>query len=384
MARRRPITGSVIRGGVLCFFVLAATVPWAADPTTVPDQLSSAVDFLEKHPGDPSGIRRVNALGEALATPSTSDPRDIHRLVRKAEKSVKIREADRRRALQDMSAATQEGWGTTAVALQRACRGADLELEVAVETPPDAVRRYLRGYCPTLASKAGPPAEVDVHRVAGFLAYARADMDSALKEWDLALPLAPQDTDLKLLTQTLRDQKIKDRKRSAVYQLLNQADRARAQGDTLRAMSLYRKILTVDPAHPVAREEIRRWETRQSLEKRQAALGAALRKAREEESAGRPEKARSYWLVVLQIDPLHSEARERLAAPRTVVSLPAVAPVLSPRQAEEFYSLGLVRYAAGDLTGARTAFAHCLKLNAQHPRAVKALARVREEENLHP
>jgi hypothetical protein len=89
MARRRPVTGSVIRGGVLSFFVLAATVPWAADPTTVPDQLSSAVDFLEKHPGDPSGIRRVNALGEALATPSTADPRDIHRLVRKAEKSVK-------------------------------------------------------------------------------------------------------------------------------------------------------------------------------------------------------------------------------------------------------------------------------------------------------
>lgn len=381
MARRHALA-RMGGGGLFILSVLS----WAADPASVPDQLSSAVDLLETHPGDPAGIRRVTDLGESLAAPVSVDPRAVRRLVGQAEKRVKNREADRRRAVQDMSAATQEGWGTTSAALQRACRGADLELEVAVEAPPDSVRRYLRGYCPTLGSKSGPPAEVDVHRVAGFLAYARGDTGTALKEWGLALPLAPKDADLKALTKTLLDQKNRDRQRFVVYQLLSQADHAQAQGDSLRAISLYRKILTVDPHHSVAQEEIRQWNSQQDLEKQQTALGAALRKAREEETAGRPDKARAYWLAVLQMDPLHREARERLAVSRSSASTSPASVGLapSPSQAEEYYSLGLVRYAAGDLEGARNAFALCLKFNSQHPRAAKALTRVKEEEHVRP
>lgn len=383
MARRRALAGLA---GSLFLSVMGFVPSQSAEPVSPPDQLASAVGFLEKNPGDRAGVERVTALGKTLETPVAPDPQAVRRLVRQAKKRVENREADRRRALEDMSAATQEGWSTTVASLQRACRGADLELEVAVETPPDALRQYLRGYCETLGQKSGPPAEVDVHRVAGFLAYARANVETALKEWDLALPLAPKDTELKSFTQTLREQKIKDRQRSAIYQMLSQADRARADGDSFRAMSLYRKILTVDPSHPVAQEEVRRWNSQQNREKHQAALGAALRNARAEEAAGHREKARVHWLAVLELEPLHIEARDRLRVSQPSVPQAAVAagPAPSPREAEQFYALGLVRYAAGDLAGARSAFSQCLKLNTQHPRAAKALARVREEERAHP
>jgi hypothetical protein len=294
-----------------------------------------------------------------------------------------------------MSAATQEGWGTTAAWRSsgpaaapiwnwkwrwRLPRTRSANIFAAIARPSGLKSRSPGG------SGRAPRGRLFGLRAGGC-------GDGAQRVGPRPSLWPPKTRTLKVFTQTsARPKDQRPPSAPLIYQLLSQADRARAHGDSLRAMSLYRKILTVDPSPscgarrgpPMGIRRQSRWKNARPP------WAPPLRNARAEEAAGRPRKGpESIGWRSCRLEPLHSEARERLAAfPRTVGPPPGScggSRSLSPRQAEQFYALGLVRYAAGDLSRRpHLAFAHCLKLNAQHPRAVKALARVREEERPSP
>lgn len=356
--------------------------------------MDALLDVLSEHPGNSGALQRMDATSRAIEKKA----RELDALAREdrgpaVDRAVHVlndQEKDTRRALDNLRASYEHNWRTTPESLLHTCRGLDLQLQISL--PDDAqgirIKNYVRDLSVSLSSGAAVgklPGEADVHRVAGFLAYQRVDMNGALAEWKKALVLDPADARLAGFVRETESARKKDERRATARGKMALAEQNYLAGDYRAALALYRESATLDPANRFAVEEAKRIEEILKKETKREDLGRRLGRAREAEAHGQPAEAVREWLAVLKDDPLNTEARENLGrlsnawgtAPAKQASAPATGPSTQDRErASEFYSRGLMEYSRGDLVAAQKAFERSVALAPNDEMASRALERV--------
>ncbi|MBP9128207.1 MAG: hypothetical protein KBG07_05500 [Elusimicrobia bacterium] len=325
----------------------------------------AAVDHLTEallhSPGDARCQALLVASGKKLIETrsfSKLSLDELQKLVDNASRELETRRHDLRRALGELKAAQRASEKGSAQEALRACRGVDMLLEVTLGDDPESqkVLEYVRSVCANLEASLASGVLVrpfDERRVAGYVAFCRSDWNEAAEAWGQAAAMAPRDSHLKDLWETAK--KRRDREEE---QKREEARRKQAERDHMRSLAEQKEYMDRHRRLAVDHQDNGQWV-----------------------------EAAQSWLAVLKVDPLDPQAKEALdnvgeqlrrqgfgsehAEEKTTGD---------PAQAERFYTLGLIRYADGDLNGAADSFGAALKRNARHPYARKALERVREEQ----
>ncbi len=348
---------------------------------------------LKEHPGDPRVLERMGQTARAIENQAQKIERlsmeDRNPIVARATQSARQRDRETRAAMNNLRASYEHNWKTTPEALLHTCRGTDLQLQITLPDD-DAGRRmkdYLSSLCRSLTaeSKRGvPPVDANVHRVAGFLAYQRLELDDALTEWGKAKGLDPADAVLEDFIRWTEDIRAREKRRARSQEKTAVANQRLGAGETKSALGLFKEASELDPGNTYAADQVSRLTRLLGREARRTELGRHRGRALALESQGRPAEAVREWLAVLDADPMNTEARERMEALVSKTQLPPrpPAPVKTsqtpkdPERAAEFYSQGLLLYAEDDLRGARSAFEQCVELDPSHTLARRAIERI--------
>ncbi len=324
------------------------------------DRLTEA---LLRSPGDPRSQTLLVAAGKKLIESrslSKLSLDELQRLVDNASRELETRRHDLRRALAELKSAQRASEKGSAQETLRACRGVDMLLEVTLGDDPESrkVLDYVRSVCANLEASLTSGVLVrpfDERRVAGYVAFCRSDWNGAAEAWGKAAALAPRDSHLKDLWETAK--KRRDREEE---QKREEARRNQAEQDHVRSLA----------------------EQKEYMDRHR-------RLALDYQNNGQWVAAAQSWLAVLKADPLDVQAKEALDRAGEQLRRQGFGAQPDggemrgdPVQAEQFYTLGLIRYADGDLNGAADEFEAALKRNPRHPYARKALERVREEQKL--
>lgn len=364
--------------------------------------MDALLDVLSERPGNPGALKRMEMTSRSIETRA----RELEALAREdrgpavdqARRALNKRERDTRRALDALRASYEHNWRTTPESLLHTCRGLDLQMQISLpdDGPGTRIKNYVRDLSVSLSSGAAAgklPSEADVHRVAGFLAYQRVDMNGALSEWKKALTLDPADGRLAEFVRDTEGARKKDERRAASRGKMALAEQNYLAGEYRAALALYRESARLDPANRFAVEEAKRIEDILKIETKREELGRRLGRAREMEAQGKRADAVREWLAVLKDDPLNTEARENVgrlspswgSAPAKPVSGSAPGPTVQDQErASEFYSRGLLEYSRGDLAAAQNAFERSVALAPNDEMAARALERVARQRKNRP
>lgn len=322
------------------------------------DRLTEA---LLRSPGDPRSQTLLVAAGKKLIESrslSKMSLDELQRLVDNASRELETRRHDLRRALAELKAAQQASEKGSVKETLRACRGVDMLLEVTLGDDPESqkVLEYVRSVCANLEASLASGILLrpfDERRVAGYVAFCRSDWTEAAEAWGQASALVPSDSHVKDLWESAKKRRDREeeQKREEAKQTQMERDRVRSLAEKKVNMDRHRRLA-------LEHQNNKRWV-----------------------------EAAQSWLAVLKDDPLDPQAREALDAAgeqlrrfETTVQPAASSAPENSAQSEQFYTLGLIRYADGDLKGAAESFEAALKRNGRHPYARKALERVREEQ----
>lgn len=325
---------------------------------TAIDRLTQA---LLRSPGDSRCQSLLVAAGKKLIETrsfSKLSLDELEKLVDNASRELETRRHDLRRALTELKAAQRASEAGSAQETLRACRGVDMLLEVSLGDDPESrkVLEYVRSVCANLETSLAAGILVrpfDERRVAGYVAFCRSDWKQAAEAWGQAVSLSPADSHLKELWRSAKERQDREeeQKRDETRQQQAERDHNRSLAQQKETMDRHRRL------------------------------------AVEYQNKGEWVAAAQSWLAVLKVDPLDPQAKEALDTAgehlrRFGLGLEIAdgKNVGDPVEAERSYTLGLIRYADGDLNGAAEGFAAALKRNAGHPYARKALERVREEQ----
>lgn len=369
--------------------------PWAErqEQGDLTGALKVLLAVLKDRPGDPGAMSRLGQTTRAIEKRAQDIERlsllDRNATVARAAQLVQKRDQETREAMINLRASYDHNWKTTPEALLHTCRGVDLQIQITLPDD-DAGRRmkeYLNSLCGTLAaeSKRGaPPTTANIHRVAGFLAYQRLELDGALLEWAKAKSSAPEDAALADFIRRTEDIRSKEKRRARAQEKTVLANQRLSAGEVKSALGLFKEVVDLDPGNTYAADQIQRLTKQLTQQVRRNELGRHRGRAMGFEAKGRSTEAVREWLAVLEVDPMNTEAQERVetlvAHGPSVRSLPPPSKSsLGPRDpdgASAFYSQGLLLYAEDDLPGAQTAFKQCLALDPSHPLARRAMERI--------
>ncbi|MBL8023276.1 MAG: hypothetical protein JNK54_03190 [Elusimicrobia bacterium] len=319
--------------------------------------------------------------------------KDLQQIIDQAENVLEERQRDLRRALAELKIAERASHKRTPKETLRACRGVDLMLEVTLGDDPASqkFRDYLHSVCSNLeaALHAGVLLNPsDEKRVMGYVAFCKSDWEEASRSWGEALSLRPDDGPLRDLWVEAQDRFEKDQTEKEIEQGLAKAETAIKEKRDKDALSLLQSAMKAAPGDKRLILLFEKTQERVSREAREKLVLFHREKALKAQRAGQWISAAQGWLAVLQEDPLDPQARDEIERIRVRVGnrlgrlVETEDPVLAgdaAETAEKLYTLGLIRYAEGDLSGAADRFLACLKVNPGHAYARKALERVHEE-----
>jgi tetratricopeptide (TPR) repeat protein len=394
------------RIGALILLLMGGAALWAGGKTSFQEwkelqergdftgALDVLLDILAENP-DNAGARKCLKVTTAAIERKSSELDVLARedrgpAVDRALQALNQEERETRQALNNLRASYENKWRTTPESLLHTCRGVELQMQISLsdDSADQRHKEYLRNLCLSLSSGAAAgvlPADVDIHRVSGFLAYQRLDFDPALTEWKRALSLDPSDRELSGFVREIENEQRKDERRSLSRKKFGLAETKYSEGNYRAALGYYREGLALDSTNRFAAEEVKRLEKMLQRESQRADLGRRIGRAREAQSQGRRQDAAREWLAVLKEDPLNTEARENLgrlseewgvAPPAKAAKSPVRPKAQDKERAADYYSKGLMEYSRGDLSAARKAFEQCVALAPEDEMAARALERV--------
>ncbi|MBI4052355.1 MAG: tetratricopeptide repeat protein [Elusimicrobia bacterium] len=227
----------------------------------------------------------------------------------------------------------------------------------------------------------------DILVARGFLWYYKNDLGNALKEWNKALVLSPEDSMLKeQILWVSRKKTLMERNRT-VEELFSQARTQFGAQNYPQALLYLRSLVLLEPENKEfqkymleAQEKVRKTATQQKLKQ---AYGALRKKHLAEAS--------QFFIEILEVDPTHRESLEKLkeiqqelysrlssARPqKQTASVSSRTP--SSKLSDEQYTLGLIYYSQGELEKARGALEVALQHNPSNEKATNALERIQAE-----
>ncbi|MBI4060686.1 MAG: tetratricopeptide repeat protein [Elusimicrobia bacterium] len=234
----------------------------------------------------------------------------------------------------------------------------------------------------------------DVLIVRGYLWYYRGNMENALREWQRAYAMAPEDALLREQIQWASKKKALLERSQTIAQLTERARDKTSRRQFEQAVLDWRSLVILDPQN----DEYQRALIKVENELRKDKAARALAKAARAMANRRLTEASDHLIEVLNIDPTNREALDRLKtiqkqlfaklSPRSVPRpagesvLPARAEaVVSERQAEDQYTLGLIYYSQGELDKAKRAIEQARKADPGNDKFKNAFDRIQAELN---
>jgi tetratricopeptide (TPR) repeat protein len=360
-----------------------------------PLAVDRATEALIRGPGDKRSQRLLVAASQKIIEQEKANQMsldDLRRMVSEANKVLDDRQKEIRRVMDELKIAERESGKLTPEETLRACRGVDLLLEVTLGEDPESkrFRAYLHSVCGNLKTALDRGILLrpeDERRVMGYVAFCRSDWNTAVSSWGEALKIQPKDEHLRELWTSAKAKQVQQESEKRITQWINDSNAAIAAHRDEEALLILRGALKDYPGEERLVGLYEKTLERVSKRARDRMTTAQRKKAMAHQNAGRWVDAAQSWLALLKEDPLNMEARENLDLIRRRLEGTggriAVAPKTLPpdvlQQSEKFYTLGLIRYAEGDLDKASAQFKSCLKINPGHDYARKALERVEEE-----
>ncbi len=358
------------------------------------DRLTEAV---VRFPTDKRAQRLLVAAGQKMVDKQALDQislDDLRRMVSDANAVLEKRQKEIRRVLNELKIAQRASDKLTPEETLRACRGVDLLLEVTLGDDPESqqFRAYLRSVCANLKTALDRGILVrpeDEKRVFGYVAFCRSDWAAAAASWEEALKRQPKDLHLRELWTAAKAKEAQHRAEAKTAHVLSAAEAAMAAHEDEEALRLLREAMKEMPGEERLVALYEDTQERISNQSRQQQMADHRRKALANQKAGHWLEAAQQWLAMLNIDPLNVEARENLDQLRRHLSAPlpqggATPTAEAEKRSEKFYTIGLIRYADGDLDNAAAEFKNALEVNPSHEYARKALERVEEERRPFP
>lgn len=153
----------------------------------------------------------------------------------------------------------------------------------------------------------------------------------------------------------------------AVNAALAEAQKARAAGNLLESLNLYRRVLAIDPANAQALAGLK--EERSGLEKD---IGQLVRQGLEALAAGRQEEARSYLQRARNLDPRHPGVREAWQRLRGEGPVPE-------NGSEDYYLQGIDLYTQGHYEEAVAAWEKVSQTSARYENARRNMEKARRK-----
>lgn len=391
----------VAAGAVVCFFWVGQGAEPVRDyfeegraaysrgdyPLAV-DRLSEA---LARSPGDKRAQRLLVAAGQKITGKQALEQislDDLRLMVSEANKVLDQRQKEIRRVLDELKIAQRESGKFTAEETVRACRGVDLLLDVTLGDDQESrqFRDYLHSVCANLKSALDRGILLrpeDEQRVFGYVAFCRSDWAVAAQTWEQALKINPSDTHLHELLAVAKANLAQQQIETKTVALLSKAETALSAHHDDEALDLLRKGINEFPGEERLMALYEKTQERVSKQAQERGVATHRERALAAQKKGQWLAAAQSWLAVLNADPLNAEAKENLDLLKhrldPVVGPPAPTSPEDLKRSEELYTLGLIRYAEGDLEKSFVQFKKCLKINPHHEYARKALERVEEE-----
>jgi tetratricopeptide (TPR) repeat protein len=318
---------------------------------------------------------------------------DLRQIVQQAEMVLDTRQRDIRRALQELKIAQHASQKRTPQETLRACRGVDLVLHVTLgdDAESQRFREYLHSVCANLETAVHSGmlmSPADESRVLGYVAFCHSRWGEAAALWERALVSQPNDDPLRHLAVTARAREQEERSAARTEKCIADVNTAVKENRDEAAVILLKQALIESPGNERLVTLLEEIEERVTLQRRQRLILFHRTSALKARKDGRWLDAARGWLAVLREDPLDAQAQEELDSIRrqwgkqidpNVGSTHSSVSQERVDASEKRYTLGLIRYADGDLDAAVGHFRACLAENPAHEYARKALERVEEE-----
>lgn len=396
----------IAAGAVVCLFVAGQgaepvrdyfeegrTAYSRGDYPLAVDRLSEA---LARSPGDKRAQRLLVAAGQKIMGKQAMDQvslDDLRLMVSEANKALDQRQKEIRRVLDELKIAQRESGKFTPEETLRACRGVDLLLEVTLGDDQESrqFRDYLHSVCANLKSALDRGILLrpeDEKRVFGYVAFCRSDWEVAAQTWEQALKIHPSDPHLRELLDVAKINLAQQQIETKTVTLLSKAENALAANHDDEALDLLRKGIKEIPGEDRLMVLYEKTQERVSKQARERGVASHRDRALAAQKKRQWLAAAQSWLAVINVDPLNAEAKENLdllshrLEPVVKEASPPSPEII--KRSEEMYTLGLIRYAEGDLEKSSVQFKKCLKINPHHEYARKALERVEEERRPFP
>lgn len=324
---------------------------------------------------------------------------ELRKIIETAETVLEQRRTEMRQTLEQLKLAYAKSQREDS--LLESCHGVDMLMDISLGDDPESseMKQYLHSLCSNLKKSmdSGWAARSeDIHRILGYIAFCQSLWPEAIKEWNQALALRPDDRHLKNILRRAEDNHKKEQLGIELNRELAEGNGALKAGLNQKAAALAESVLKSDPANAPARLLLEKAQSKMQEKFRQELLLKNRRLALQHQGKEMWIEAAQNWLSVLEIDPLDSDARKNLAkikdglfnkllnltGPSAELSTDTAA--VDEQKAKQYYTLGLVQYSQGNLEKAAQNFKNCLKINPRDLLARKALSRVETEIKYNP
>lgn len=228
-----------------------------------------------------------------------------------------------------------------------------------------------------------------LHEAQGYFWLYQGDVELAVKEWKEAMRINPANDLLRPRLHSLESRwNSQKRKEESDHEALLGIGDFKV-GQHAKAVSRLNKALDLDPGNAQARRYLALAQSASEAASTQARVQALMIQGRERYEKGILLEAVQSWVDVLALDPQNAEARRFLERTRKRLTVKSQAPEpasarpakreYSREKAEEFYSLGLIQYAEGDLKGAAAAFSQAVLWQPDMKKAQQGLDQAQAE-----
>lgn len=228
-----------------------------------------------------------------------------------------------------------------------------------------------------------------LHEAQGYFWLYQGDVELAVKEWKEAMRINPANDLLRPRLHSLESRwNSQKRKEESDHEALLGIGDFKV-GQHAKAVSRLNKALDLDPGNAQARRYLALAQSASEAASTQARVQALMIQGRERYAKGILLEAVQSWVDVLALDPQNAEARRFLERTRKRLTVKSQAPEpasarpakreYSREKAEEFYSLGLIQYAEGDLKGAAAAFSQAVLWQPDMKKAQQGLDQAQAE-----
>lgn len=215
---------------------------------------------------------------------------------------------------------------------------------------------------------------------AGEAQYRKGNYAKALAEWEKSLIWVPDNTELKeKIKQTQKELEVEaDKKLSENY--ITQAYTYYEEGDLIKALDCWHKLLELDPDNKRAQEYVEKINSKLTETEKQKYLDEQESRKKEEMALHMRKadiftdkemylEAINEWNEVLKLDPAHAEAKENIGKTNVTIAQAVTA----------HYQQGESCYKSGDNARALEEFRKALKLNPQHAESKKYIEDIRKQ-----